>query len=95
MYIYGHRLRTIRNNIKPEMTSALRYKNVKYEIKSTKNYNRQCQQDDNVSVRTNLEKQWSPVEVIDHTNKYSHKVGTNDGGERRRQAGHIRERNDN
>ncbi|KAK9710793.1 Integrase core domain [Popillia japonica] len=30
--IFGHRLRTIFDNIKPDVKSSLRYKNVKYEI---------------------------------------------------------------
>ncbi|KAK9737991.1 hypothetical protein QE152_g10262 [Popillia japonica] len=92
--IFGHRLRTIFDNIKPDVKSSLRYKNVKYEIENAKNYNRQFQQNDNVYVRTNLKKQWSPAKVIDRTNKYSYKVVTNDGVERRRHADHIRERND-
>ncbi|KAK9717310.1 hypothetical protein QE152_g23784 [Popillia japonica] len=92
--IFGHRLRTIFDNIKPDVKSSLRYKNIKYEIENAKNYNRQFQQNDNVYVRTNLEKQWSPAKVIDRTNKYSYKVVTNDGVERRRNADHIRERND-
>ncbi|KAK9753064.1 hypothetical protein QE152_g3690 [Popillia japonica] len=72
--IFGPRLRTIFDNIKPDVKSSLRYKNVKYEIENAKNYNRQFQQNDNVYVRTNLEKQWSPAKVIDRTNKYSYIV---------------------
>ncbi|KAK9716853.1 hypothetical protein QE152_g24505 [Popillia japonica] len=45
-------------------------------------------------ANTNLEKQWSPARVIGRTNKYSYKVVTNDGVERRRHADHIRERHE-
>ncbi|KAK9721737.1 hypothetical protein QE152_g20742 [Popillia japonica] len=46
-------------------------------------------------IRTKInKKQWSPAKVIDSTNKYSYKVVTNNGVERRRHADHIRERND-
>ncbi|KAK9728123.1 RNase H-like domain found in reverse transcriptase [Popillia japonica] len=74
--------------------SVYKNKNIKYEIENAKNYNRQFQQNDNVYVRTNVEKEWSPAKVIDRTNKYSYKVVTNDSVERRQHADHIRERND-
>ncbi|KAK9717370.1 hypothetical protein QE152_g23764 [Popillia japonica] len=47
-----------------------------------------------VNVPKKDENQWSPAKVIDRTDKYSYKVVTNDGVERRRNADHIRERND-
>lgn len=95
--IFGRRLTTTLDNIKPNLKDDLRFKNIKQEIENerlTKNASRNFSKEENVYVRTNLEKQWTPAKIIDRTNRYSYKLRTSDGIERRRHSDHIRQRDD-
>ncbi|KAK0090948.1 hypothetical protein PV326_003970 [Microctonus aethiopoides] len=94
--MFGRRLRTLLDNIKPNVGDSLVFRNVKQQLEEENRYpNKRIFSDgEDVYVRTNLEKKWSPAKITQRTNKYSYKVIMDDGVERRRHTDNIRQRND-
>ena len=84
--IFGHRLRTALDNLKPDVKGTLRYTHIKSEIENSGHRFRQFKDGDNVYTRTNIEKQWTPGKIAYLTNKYSYKVITPDGVEKTRRS---------
>lgn len=93
--MFGRRLRTLLDNVKPNVRDSINFKNVKQQMEDEALCRqRSFVEGENVYVRTNLENQWSPGKVTERTNRYSYKVLMNDGVERRRHADNIRKRQD-
>lgn len=90
--MFGRRLRTLLDNIKPNIREKLRHTIVQQELNNTKY--REFKEGDDVFIKTDLEKEWKPAVVKEKRNKYSYIVISTDGVERRRHADHIRKRHD-
>lgn len=90
-FLLGRRLRTLFDNLKPNVRREMHFKHVKQNLQAEQS-NREFQPAQPVFVKTDIEKMWEPANIVERTNRYSYRVRTKDGVERRRHADHIRER---
>ncbi|CAH0722691.1 unnamed protein product, partial [Brenthis ino] len=86
--MFGRRLTCELDNARPNLKHQLRFKQLQADIlnENTKAY----RPGDNVYIRDRVMKQWKPGVIKQRTHKYSYKVNTPDGTERRMHADHIR-----
>ncbi|XP_037924372.1 uncharacterized protein K02A2.6-like [Hermetia illucens] len=90
-FLLGRRLRTLFDNLKPNVRREMHFKHVKQNLQAEQS-NREFQPAQPVFVKTDIEKMWEPANIVERTNRYSYRVRTKEGVERRRHADHILER---
>ncbi|CAH0715380.1 unnamed protein product, partial [Brenthis ino] len=88
--MFGRRLTCELDNARPNLKHQLRFKQLQADILNENS--KAFRPGDNVYIRDKVMKQWKPGVIKQRTHKYSYKVNTPDGTERRIHADHIRPR---